>query len=380
MAFAGMRALVASRSIPFACPTVSHGLTKRQGVSIQRHASSSSALSAIEIEKHVANLNLPITLRAKRRLARFPQPGMPQPVPLIQPLPRPGLPTQNVPPPAQYPVGLQESTKSTWTPKSKRTGTIALKRGMTAIWDEWGVLTPVTVLQIVDNQVICTRWHNGCGSYVVEVGAVNQKRLHRVRRPQLFHFRRHLITPKKKLTEFKVTPDACLPSGAKITAAHYVAGQFVDCQAKTLGKGFQGAMKRWGFKGLRATHGVSVSHRSMGSTGNRHDPGKVWKGKKMPGRMGGKTRTVQNLKVMKIDTVYNLLYVKGSIPGPDDKYVLVRDSVRKGWYNKCFPPDAVVPFPTFFGSQSQLPRELLPPPPPPNSKDPLARARREVEK
>ncbi|KAJ3115573.1 54S ribosomal protein L3 [Phlyctochytrium bullatum] len=145
-------------------------------------------------------------------------------------------------------------------------------------------------------------------------------------------------------------------------------------------KGFQGAMKRWGFKGLRASHGVSISHRSLGSTGNRKSPGRVWKGKKMAGRMGGKFRTVQNLKIVKIDTVYNLLYVKGAVPGPEDKFVLIKDAVRKGWYNECFPPNTSVPFPTFLGNVKELPRELLPPPPPQGAKDPLARARREVEK
>ncbi|KAI8850418.1 translation protein [Chytridium lagenaria] len=297
---------------------------------IQRCSASSASLATLEIEKAISKMSVPITLRAKRRLARFPQPGMPQPVPTIQPTARPGLPTQTIPPPALYPfsVSLEASlgaapTSSSWTPKSKRTGVIALKRGMTAIWDEWGVLTPVTVLQIVQNQVICTRWHNGCGSYVVEVGAVNQRRIHRVMKPQLGHFRRHLIPPKKKITEFQITPDACLPSGTKLTAAHYVAGQYVDCQAKNFRKRFPGWYEALGLQG---TSGHA-----------RCDPGKVWKGKKMAGRMGGKTRTVQNLKVMKIDTAHNLLYVKGAVPGPEDKYVLVKDSVRKGWYNQCFP-------------------------------------------
>ncbi|KAI8607006.1 translation protein, partial [Chytriomyces sp. MP71] len=168
--------------------------------------------------------------------------------------------------------------------------------------------------------------------------------------------------------------------GTKLTAMHFVAGQYVDCQAKTTGKGFQGVMKRHGFKGLRASHGVSLSHRSGGSTGNRQLPGRVFKGKKMPGRMGGKTRTVQNLRVMKIDTALNLIYVKGAVPGPEHKYVRVSDALRKGWFGLTFPEDAAVPFPTFTGSMTDVPRELLAPPPKEGEKDPLARARREVVK
>ncbi|KAJ3329422.1 kynurenine 3-monooxygenase, mitochondrial precursor [Blyttiomyces sp. JEL0837] len=340
--------------------------------------------NAALVDQKVAELSasIPITPKSAARLVRNPQPGMPQPIPSTPPIVRPGLPTQAYPAPAQYPVsdGTETYVKPTWTPKSKRTGVLTLKRGMTSIWDEWGVLTPVTILQVVECEVIKSRWHNLCGSYVVEVGAVNHRRPLKMRRPQLFHFRRHMVPPKKKLTEFKVTPDAVLPSGTKLTSAHFVAGQYIDCQAKSMGKGFQGAMKRWGFKGLRATHGVSISHRSLGSTGNRQTPGKVFKGKKMAGRMGGKTTTVQNLRIMKIDTVHNLLYVKGAVPGPQDRFVRVRDAIRKGWYNKCFPEEAKVPFPTFMGDVTSLPREILAPPPPAGAKDPLARARREVEK
>ncbi|KAJ3406598.1 hypothetical protein CcCBS67573_g03794 [Chytriomyces confervae] len=318
-----------------------------------------------------------VTPAAALRLAVFPQPGLPQPVPAVQVV-RPGLPSLNTPPPASY--ALMNPDKPTWSARAKRSGLVAIKRGMSAIWDAWGVLTPVTVLQVVDCEVIKSRYNKQCGEYMVEVGAVNEHKSHRVRRPQLGHFRRVCVTPKKKLTEFRVTPDAVLPTGTKLTAMHFVPGQFVDCQAKTTGKGFQGVMKRWNFKGLRATHGVSLSHRSGGSTGMRQMPGRVIKGTKMAGRMGGKTRTVQNLKVVKIDTEQNLIFVKGAVPGPEHKYVRVSDAIRKGWHGLTFPEGAQVPFPTYTGSTKDLPRELLAPPPKSGDKDPLARARREVEK
>ncbi|KAJ3412143.1 hypothetical protein HDV05_001181 [Chytridiales sp. JEL 0842] len=340
-----------------------------------RQLQSSSAPHYAQITPTPESLNLPITRTAASRLIRFPQPGLPHPVPDVQPASRPGLPTQNLPPKATF--GLGDENAKYIPRKSKRVGVLGLKRGMTAIWDEWGQLTPVTILQIVDCQVIQSRWHNGCGSYMVEVGSVNQL-ARRMRKPNLFHFRRHRVTPKKRTAEFKVSPDAVLPSGVHLTALHFVAGQYVDCQAKSVGKGFQGVMKRWGFKGLRATHGVSLSHRSAGSTGNRHDPGKVWKGKKMAGRMGGKTTTVQNLRIMKIDVEKNLLYVKGAVPGSEDRFVKIRDAVRKGWFNQVFPEGTKVPFPTYFGPKPAE-RELLPPPPPAGTKDPLARPRREVE-
>ncbi|KAI8607275.1 translation protein [Chytriomyces sp. MP71] len=191
-----------------------------------------------------------------KRLAVFPQPGIAQPVPSVRVL-RPGLSlaAQTPPPPATFHLMNSASQRPAFDAKtSKRTGAVAIKRGMTAIWDAWGQLTPVTVLQLVDNEVIKSRWSAACGSYMVEVGAVNEHKTWRVRRPQLGHFRRVCVIPKKKLTEFRVSPDAVLPTGTKLTAMHFVAGQYVDCQAKTTGKGFQGVMKRHGFKGLRASH------------------------------------------------------------------------------------------------------------------------------
>ncbi|KAI8824093.1 translation protein [Fimicolochytrium jonesii] len=294
--------------------------------------------------------------------------------------PRKGLLHLRPPPPATFPVADASGkvAEPKWTPQSKRTGVVGIKKGMTALWDEWGVLTPVTVLQIVDCEVIRTRWHAGCGSYIVEMGAVDHPRLHNLNKAQLFHYRRWTVAPKRKLTGFQVSPDACLPTGTRVVAAHFVPGQYVDCQATSSAKGFQGVMKRWGFKGQPASHGVSLTHRSAGSTG-QIDPGRVWKGKKMAGNMGNDTVTVQNLRVMKIDTENNLVYVKGAVPGTDERYVRIKDAVRKGWYEKAFPSGVEVPFPTFMGDTASLPRELLPAPPKDGERDPFSRQRRERE-
>ncbi|KAJ3120707.1 54S ribosomal protein L9, mitochondrial [Nowakowskiella sp. JEL0407] len=292
---------------------------------------------------------------------------------LAPPPPKPSLPYFDPNKP------LNEQKLPDWTPKSIRTGLLAIKRGMTSTWDEWGTLTPVTVLEVVDCQVLQTRWDAGTMKYSVEVGAVNEKRLHRVPRPQLFHFRKYMIQPKKRLCEFKVTPDAFIPTGVKLNAAHFVPGQFVDCKAKSIGKGFQGVMKRHGFSGLPASHGASLSHRSAGSTGSSTTPGRVMPGRKMAGRMGGKSSTTQNLRVMRIDPHNNLIFVKGGVPGPDDKLVRVIDSKRKGWFGKTFPEGVKVPFPTFLGDAKLLDRELVPAISELKGKDPFSRARREKE-
>jgi large subunit ribosomal protein L3 len=199
-----------------------------------------------------------------------------------------------------------------YKPSSVRTGLLALKKGMTSIWDEYGTFTPVTVLQLEQVQVLKSYYNPQSKHYKVQVCAVDAKRSSRVLRNQFLKYR---IKPKRYIREFRVSEDSCLPSGLPLKASHFVPGQFIDVRSKSVGKGFQGVMKRHGFKGGRATHGNSLSHRSLGSTGGCQDPGKVWKGKKMPGQMGNKYVTVQSLKVVKVDCKYGLVYVKGAVPG-----------------------------------------------------------------
>lgn len=180
---------------------------------------------------------------------------------------------------------------------SRRVGLVAKKIGMMSIWDEWGVFTPVTVLQGIDNQVIRSQVMDG--HFNVEIGVDKLNKRHRAKyKSSLGHFARYGIPAKRKIYSFPVSEDGILPSGLRIGVHHFVPGQYVDVQSKSMGKGFQGGMKRWGFKGLPRTHGVSLAHRSIGSTGNRHDPGKVFRGKKMPGRMGNRTVSVHSLKVI----------------------------------------------------------------------------------
>src|ERR1044071_8049504 len=208
-----------------------------------------------------------------------------------------------------------------------RTGVIAKKVGMTRLFQADGRHVPVTVLQLDELQVIGRREMDRDGYTAVQLGAGTAKAKN-VAKPQRGHFGKAEVEPKARVAEFFVAEDALLDVGAELTAGHYVAGQMVDIQGVTQGKGFAGAMKRWGFGGLRATHGVSLSHRSHGSTGNRQDPGRVFKNKKMAGHMGARNRTQQNLEIVRTDVERGLLFVKGSVPGHKGGWLLVKDAVK----------------------------------------------------
>jgi len=204
---------------------------------------------------------------------------------------------------------------------------IAKKMGMTRLFQADGRHVPVTVLQLEDVQVVARREMDKDGYTAVALGAGKAKAKN-VAKPQRGAFGKAKVEPKAKVVEFRVAEDALLDVGATISADHFVAGQFVDIQGVTQGKGFAGAMKRWGFGGLRATHGVSVSHRSHGSTGNRQDPGRVFKNKKMAGHMGARNRTQQNLEIVRTDAVRGLIFVKGSVPGSKGGWLQVTDAVK----------------------------------------------------
>jgi large subunit ribosomal protein L3 len=208
-----------------------------------------------------------------------------------------------------------------------RTGVIAKKMGMTRLFQADGRHVPVTVLQLEDVQVVGRREMDRDGYTAVALGAGTAKAKN-VNKPQRAIFGLAEVEPKAKVVEFRVAEDALLDLGATISADHFVAGQMVDIQGVTQGKGFAGGMKRWGFGGLRATHGVSVSHRSLGSTGQRQDPGRVFKNKKMAGHMGAKNRTQQNLEIVRTDAARGLLFVKGSVPGSKGGWLTIKDSVK----------------------------------------------------
>jgi large subunit ribosomal protein L3 len=219
----------------------------------------------------------------------------------------------------------------------QRTGLVAQKIGMTRWFDDTGSHVPVTVLLVEQCQVVAVKSAARDGYTALQLG-VGVAKANRVTKPLRGHFAKAKVEPKKKLVEFRVTPDAVLEPGAEISAAHFVAGQFIDVTGTTIGKGFAGAMKRHNFGGLRASHGVSVSHRSHGSTGGRQDPGKVFKNKKMAGHMGVVRVTQQNLTVVSVDAEQGLIMVRGAVPGADGGYVQVRDAVKRP-----LPKD--VPFP-----------------------------------
>ncbi|WP_199553335.1 50S ribosomal protein L3 [Sandaracinobacteroides hominis] len=208
-----------------------------------------------------------------------------------------------------------------------RTGVIARKMGMTRLFREDGVHVPVTVLALENCQVVAQKTADRDGYVAVQLGSGTAKAKN-LTKPERGHFGKAEVEPKAVLAEFPVSEDALVDVGAAISATHFVVGQMVDVTGATQGKGFAGGMKRWGFGGLRATHGVSVSHRSLGSTGQRQDPGKVFKNKKMAGHMGDKNRTQQNLEIVMTDAERDLLFVKGSVPGSKGGWLLIRDSVK----------------------------------------------------
>jgi large subunit ribosomal protein L3 len=209
-----------------------------------------------------------------------------------------------------------------------RSGVIAQKVGMTRVFTATGEHVPVTVLRLDNVQVLAHRTEEKNGYTALQLGAGGRK-VSRVTRAERGSFAVSKVEPKRKLAEFRVSPDNMIEVGAEITADHFVKGQHVDVTGTNQGKGFQGAMKRWNFSGLRATHGVSVVHRSHGSTGQRQDPGKVFKGKKMAGHMGNVQVTTQNLEVVQTDKDRGLILVRGAVPGNKGNWVLVRDAVKR---------------------------------------------------
>jgi large subunit ribosomal protein L3 len=209
-----------------------------------------------------------------------------------------------------------------------RSGVIAKKLGMTRLFLEDGKQVPVTVLQLDGVQVVAQRTAERDGYTAVQLGAGTAK-AKRVTAPMRGHFAKANVAPKRKLAEFRVSPENLIEVGAELSADHYLAGQFVDIAGTSIGKGFAGVMKRHNFGGLRASHGVSISHRSHGSTGQCQDPGKVFKGKKMAGHMGAVRVTTQNLQVVRTDADRGLIMVKGAVPGSKGGWVTIKDAVKK---------------------------------------------------
>ncbi|GGH25468.1 50S ribosomal protein L3 [Alsobacter metallidurans] len=209
-----------------------------------------------------------------------------------------------------------------------RSGVIAQKLGMTRIFTDAGEHVPVTVLKLDHCQVVGHRTEDKNGYTALQVGA-GMAKVKNVSKAERGNFAIAQVEPKRKLVEFRVSTDTLIPVGAEITADHFVAGQFVDVTGTTTGKGFAGGMKRWNFGGLRATHGVSVSHRSLGSTGGRQDPGKTFKNKKMGGHLGVERVTTQNLRVVQTDVERGLILVEGAVPGVKGGWIFVRDAVKR---------------------------------------------------
>ena len=241
-----------------------------------------------------------------------------------------------------------------WTIESRRTGALALKVGMVAIFDKWGKRWPCTALYLDNCKVTQVKTEEKEGFSALQVG-IGHKKLKRTTKPLKGHFDKAKVDPRRKLCEFRVTKDALVPVGTEISARHFVPGQYVDIVGTSIGKGFQGVMKRHGFKGQRATHGVSKTHRHMGSTGQSQGPGRVFKNKKMPGRMGGKQVTQHCLIVHQVDPVKNLVYVRGSVPGHKGNYVKIQDT-KKNWGKRTF--KEAPPFPTFVPPEGESVEEM----------------------
>src|SRR5690349_22184994 len=209
-----------------------------------------------------------------------------------------------------------------------RSGVIAQKVGMTRLFTDAGEHVPVTVLRLGNCQVVAHRTKDKNGYVALQLGSGTRK-VQRANRADRGHFAVAKVEPKRRLAEFRVDEDAVIPVGAEITADHFAVGQFVDVTGTSTGKGFAGGMKRWNFGGLRATHGVSISHRSIGSTGGRQDPGKTFKNKKMPGHLGVERVTTQNLRVVSTDVERGLILVEGAVPGVAGGWIFVRDAVKR---------------------------------------------------
>jgi len=234
-----------------------------------------------------------------------------------------------------------------------RTGLLAEKLGMTRLFGDDGSHSPVTVLRVQDCEVVAARRPERDGYCAVQIG-VGTAKAKNVTKPMRGHFAKANVTPKAKLAEFRVSEEALLEPGTALSVEHFVVGQYVDVCGTSIGKGFAGAMKRWGFKGLRASHGVSLSHRSHGSTGQCQDPGRVFKGKKMAGHMGDRRVTVQNLEVVGVDRERGLVLVRGGVPGARGGYVRITDAVKR-----ALPGEA--PYPAGIAGDRAGPAEAGPP-------------------
>jgi len=208
-----------------------------------------------------------------------------------------------------------------------RTGVIARKLGMTRLFDEAGTHVPVTVLSLDGCQVTAQRTQEKDGYVALQLGA-GAKKAKNTSKAERGHFAKALVEPKRHVVEFRVSEDNLIDVGAELSADHFLPGQKVDVSGVTVGKGFAGAIKRWNFGGMRATHGVSVSHRAHGSTGQRQDPGKVFKGKKMAGHMGQDNVTTLNLTVFRVDVERGLILIKGAVPGTEGTWVKIRDAIK----------------------------------------------------